>query len=53
MCSTEAEFLPAFVAAKHLHAVLPEHGFPQYGPTVLCEDDVSTINMINNCVPTE
>jgi ribonuclease HI len=54
--STEAEFLAAVIAAKHgkyLRATLKELGFPQDGPTPICEDNMSAIQMINAKAPTE
>ena len=43
-------------AAKHakcLCHVLLEIGYPQDGPTPPYEDNMSVMNMIHNCVPTE
>jgi len=54
--STEAEFLAAVLAAKHvkyLRAILLELGFKQFGPTTIYEDNQSAIKMINARVPTE
>ena len=54
--STEAEFLAAVHAAKvakYLRYVLTDLGFPPTGPTPLCEDNASTIKLINNRTPTE
>ena len=54
--STEAEFLAAVLAAKHvkyLRAVLHELGFSQPQPTPIYEDNMSAINMINARVPTD
>jgi hypothetical protein len=48
--STEAEFLTIVLAVKHakyLHAILKELGFPQYDPTLIYEDNISAIKMIN------
>ena len=52
----EAKFLAAVTAAKHAKkfcAVLLEIEYPQAGPILLYEDNMSTINMINTAVPTE
>jgi len=54
--STEAEFLTAVATAKHarhMHAIMTDLGFPPKGPTVMCCDNQSTINVINARVPTE
>ena len=56
LSSTEAEFLAAVTAAKHakyLRAILLELGYEQKGPTILYEDNMSAIHMINSRVPTE
>jgi len=55
-CSTEAEFLAAVATAKHarhMRAIMTDLGFPPKGPTVMCCDNQSAINMINARVPTE
>ena len=44
--STKAEFIAAKIA-KYLHAILLEFGIPQEGPTLLYEDNISAIAMIN------
>ena len=54
--STEAEFLSAVLTAKQakcLRSVLKELGFEQSGPTALCCENQSAINMANARVPTE
>jgi hypothetical protein len=54
--STEAEFLAAVFAAKHvkhLRAIMLELGFPQDDPTIMYEDNMSALKMINARVPTE
>ena len=54
--STEAEFCAAATAAKvakYLRSILEELGFPQSGPTVLHEDNASTIKLVNAKQPTE
>ena len=54
--TTEAEFHAALTAAKDakfLCAVLLEIGYLQNGPTLLYEDNMPAINMINNRIPTE
>ena len=54
--STEAEFIAAVTAAKqgrYLRAILRELGFAQSSPTLLYEDNMSAINMVNNSVPTD
>jgi hypothetical protein len=54
--STEAEFLAAVSAAKvakYLRMVLKQLGFEQTQPTILYEDNVSAIRMINAMKPTE
>ena len=54
--STQAEFLPAVTADKHtkyLRAVLLEIRYSQLHPTLLYEDNMSAINMINNHASTE
>ena len=54
--STEAEFLAAVFAAKqvkYLRSIMRELGFPQQGPTIVYEDNMSAIQMINARVPTE
>jgi len=54
--STEAEFLAAVATAKHarcMRAIMTDLGFPPKGPTVMCCDNQSAINMINARVPTE
>jgi hypothetical protein len=54
--STEAEFFAAVHAGKvcrYIRSILRELGFPPSGPTVIFEDNQSTINIINNGKPTE
>jgi hypothetical protein len=54
--STEAEFFTAIHAGKvrcYIHSILRELGFPPTGPTIIYEDNQSTINIINNGKPTE
>jgi virulence-associated protein VapD len=54
--SMEAEFLAAVLAAKqakYLHVVLEELGFPQHQPTLIYEDNMSAIKMINARVPSD
>jgi len=54
--STEAEFLAAVATAKHaryMRSIMTDLGFPPKGPTVMCRDNQSAINMINAQVPTE
>ena len=54
--STEAEFIAAVHAAKiakYLHSILRELGFPPSGPTLLYEDNLAAIEMINQDKPTE
>jgi hypothetical protein len=54
--STEAEFLAAVLAVKHakyLCAVLHELGFSQCAATLIYEDNMLAINMINAHVPME
>lgn len=54
--STEAEFIAAVHAAKTarwLRSILLELGLPQTKPTVLYEDNQSTINIVNARHPTE
>ena len=49
--STVAEFIGTHIAAKEVmwaRAFLKEIGFPQTGPTVMFEDNKSTIAMISN-----
>ena len=49
--STVAEFIAAHVATKEImwaRSLLGELGYPQILPTVLLEDNMSTIHMINN-----
>jgi len=49
--STVAEYIAAHLAAKQImwaRNFLAELGFPQQGPTVLFEDNKSTIHLINN-----
>eukprot|EP01031_Cornospumella_fuschlensis_P031801 gene31801-38441_t len=49
--STVAEFVATHVAAKEImwvRSLLSELGYPQVGPTILFEDNKSTIHMINN-----
>ena len=53
--SAEAEFLAAVLTAKqakHLRSILKELGFEQPGPTPLCCDNQSAVNMANAGVPT-
>ena len=53
--STEAEFIAAVAAAKaakYLRILLEELGLPQEGPTILYEDNESTIKIINSKIPT-
>jgi hypothetical protein len=52
--STELEFLTAVHAAKmakYRRSVLSDLGFPQDGPTLLCEDKQAAISMINENKP--
>ncbi|KAG7338168.1 reverse transcriptase RNA-dependent DNA polymerase [Nitzschia inconspicua] len=54
--STEAEFIAAVSAAKtakYLRAVLHELSFPQLSPTPIHIDNVSSIQIIYACKPTE
>jgi hypothetical protein len=54
--STEAEFFAAVHAGKvtrYIRSILRELGFPPDGPTIIYEDNQSTINIINNGKPTE
>jgi hypothetical protein len=54
--STEAEFFAAVHAGKvcrNIRSILRELGFPPTGPTIIYEDNQSTINIINNGKPTE
>jgi len=54
--STKAEFLAAVATAKHaccMQAIMTDLGFPPQGPTVMCCDNQSAINVINARVPTE
>ena len=54
--SCEAEFYAAVTAAKvakYLRSILLELGFPQKSPTLLHEDNASTIKLINAKQPTE
>jgi hypothetical protein len=54
--STEAEFYAAVAAAKlvrYLRSILSDIGFPQANPTVILEDNDSTISIVNSGVPTE
>jgi hypothetical protein len=54
--STEAEFFAAIHAGKvcrYIRSILRELGFPPSGPTIIFEDNQSTINIINNGKPTE
>ena len=54
--STEAEFLVAVLAAKHVkhsHAMLTELGFSQNIPTDVCCDNQSAIKMTNSKMPAE
>jgi hypothetical protein len=54
--STEAEFFAAVHAGKvcrYIRSILRELGFPPHGPTIIYEDNQSTINIINNGKPTE
>jgi hypothetical protein len=49
--STVAEFIAAHLATKEImwaRAMLAELGYPQENPTILYEDNKSTIAMINN-----
>ena len=49
--STVAEFIAANSATKEImwaRSMLAELGYPQVNPTILCEDSMSTIAMINN-----
>ena len=49
--STVAEFIAAHLATKEImwaRALLAELGYPQLNPTILYEDNMSTIAMINN-----
>ena len=49
--STVAEFIAAHLATKEImwaRSLLAELGFPQLDPTILYEDNMSTIAMINN-----
>jgi len=53
--STEAEFFAAVATAKHARhmcAIMTDLGFPPKGPTVMCCDNQSAINVINARVPT-
>ena len=53
--STEAEFIAAVSAAKlakYLRSVLRELGFPPSGPTLIYEDNMATIAMVNENKPT-
>jgi hypothetical protein len=54
--STEAAFFAAIHAGKvcrYICLILRELGFPPSGPTIIFEDNQSTINIINNGKPTE
>ena len=54
--SCEAEFYAAVTAAKvakYLRSILQELGFTQKSPTLLYEDNASTIKLINAKQPTE
>jgi hypothetical protein len=54
--STEAEFFAAVHAGKvcrYIRSILRELGFPPTGPTIIYEDNQSTINIINHGKPTE
>jgi len=54
--STEAEFLAAVATAKHarhMRAIMTDLGFAPKGPTVMCCENQSAINMINARVPSE
>jgi len=49
--STIAELIAAFLASKEIswaRSILTELGYQQYDPTILYEDNQSTIHMINN-----
>ena len=49
--STVAEFIAAHLATKEImwaRTLLAELGYPQINPTILYEDNMSTIAMINN-----
>jgi hypothetical protein len=54
--STEAEFIAAVSSAKvakYLRSILAQLGFAQTAPTILHEDNESTIKMVNADKPTE
>jgi len=54
--STEADFFAAVATAKHaqhVHAIMTNPGFPPKGPTVMCSDNQSAINVINARAPAE
>jgi len=54
--STQAEFLAAVATAKHarhMRAIMTDLGFPPEGPTIMCCNDQSAINVVNGCMPTE
>jgi hypothetical protein len=54
--STEAEFIAAVLAAKmarYLRSVLTELNFPPEGPTLIYEDNLSAIQIINARQPTD
>ena len=49
--STVAELIAAHLAAKEImwaRSILAEMGYPQINPTILFEDNMSTIHIINN-----
>jgi hypothetical protein len=53
--STKAELIAAVLAAKsakYFRTILHELGYTQTGPTVLYEDNESTIKIVNNERPT-
>ena len=56
LSSTEAEFYAAVSAAKivlYLRSVLHDLGFPQKEPTIIYEDNDSTIKIVNSGIPTQ
>ena len=56
LSSTEAEFYAAVSAAKiilYLRSIMLELGFPQHEPTIVYEDNESTIKIVNSGIVTE
>ena len=53
--STEAQLIAACAAAKvikYLRSMLKQLGFPQMAPTILYEENMSTIDIVNTDRPT-